>query len=49
MATNLVDAAKMAEKPKHKFIKKAALEKKKIPKKKLLADRLKSMYHKKDK
>lgn len=45
---NLVDAAKMAEKPKKKFIKKAALEAKKKPKKKLMVDKMKAMYGKKD-
>lgn len=43
---NVVDV-KMAEKPKNKFIKKAALIARKKPKKKPLADRLKSMYGKK--
>lgn len=39
----------MAEKPKHKFIKKAVLAAKKAPKKKLMVDKLKAMYGKKDK
>jgi hypothetical protein len=43
-----VDVAKMVEKPKTKFIKKAALEAKKKPKK-LMADKMKAMYGKKGK
>ena len=37
----------MAEKPKHKWIKKGAMEAKKKPKKKPLNDRLNAMYGKK--
>ncbi len=44
---NLVDAAKMAEKPKKKW-KKAAREMKDKPKKKTMADKVKSMYGKKE-
>ncbi len=47
---NLVDVAKMPEKTKkkNKFIKKAAIAAKIKPKKKPLADKLKSMYGKKN-
>lgn len=46
---NLVDAAKMSENPKKKFIKKATLQAKKKPKAKPMMDKVKAMYGKKGK